>query len=458
MIQENAKQSDAVETDARPSGATRTHWQGMLLGLVLFAIGLALTRYISKNPWQQPDADIHEYYQYALAFWTHQPLFHSLPTEYPPLSLAPFSLTLIPNPGGSHASFVLWMGIIAVLGYLWLVRVAGLRSAVAYACYLLLGATATVLARYDLVPALVTLGALLAARRRGFMLAYALLAAGVLLKLYPIFLLPPLVIAHWQSVAPEADRDIIAAVLLRLRGSVRARVSGALLRVAAGCALFVGLMAGVFLLAYALNPTGTLSEFQFAGYRPIQIESTPATILWLSTHLHFGATIVKSYNSFNYVGQLSGMLEPLSTLALVAGCLWVYWRQARDRLSIERAFLATLGVVLVSNKLFSPQYLMWIIPFAALVDGLDGFWLAIALLTTLDFPVFYRLVPSFWQFTYHHKLFDVLMLDLLIRNALLTYVTLRAVLRTGPAPDISVQARRAIALVRRGQPRPSALR
>lgn len=459
MVQENAEQSGAADINAMPPGGTRARWPGTLAGLILFAAGLVLARFFETSIWKLPDADIHEYYSYALAFWTHQPLLHALPAEYPPLALAPFSLTLIPNPGGSHASFVLWMGVIALVGYAWLARVAGLRAASAYACYLLLGATATVVARFDLVPALVTFGALVAARRRRFVLAYALLAAGVLLKLYPVFLLPPLVIAHWQCVAPEPDRDIIAALSRRFHGSAgTARVSGVLARIAAGCAVFAALVAGVFALAYVLSPTGTLSEFQFAGYRPIQIESTPATILWIASHLHVPATIIKTFNSYNLVGPLSGVVEPLSTLALVAGCLWVYWRQSRGHLSLDRAFLATLCVVLVTNKLFSPQYVIWVIPFAALVDGLDAFWLAIALLTTLDFPVFYRLVPQFWEFSFRHKLFDVFMLNLLLRNGLLVYVTLRAILRTSPAPDLVARAGRIVPALRPARPRASTRR
>ena len=462
MIQDDAKPDRAGNIAATPEAARQeaaprraARWLLMLLGLIFFAAGMALARHISINVWKQRDADVSEYYRYALAFWTHQPLFHSLPTEYPPLSIAPFTLTLLHAlPGDAHDTFAFWMAIIALLGYVWIARVAGQRSAIAFALYLLLGSTATLLARFDLVPALVTFGALLAARRRRFTLAYALLAVGVLLKLYPIFLLPPVAIAHWQSLAPEADRDVVAALVRR----VRARTSGAVwplpaavTRIAAGCAVFVALVAGVFALTYMLNPAGTLSEFQFAGYRPIQIESTPATLLWIGSHLHVPAQIVRTYQSYNYVGPLGVVLMPLSTLALVAGCLWVYWRHARRRFGLDRAFLATLCVVLVTNKLFSPQYLIWVIPFAALVDGLDIFWLAIALLTTLDFPVLYQLVPHFWMFSFRHKLFDVLMFDLFLRNGLLCYVTLRTILRTRPTPDLSTRLTRFTSLLRRSR-------
>lgn len=437
-----------VEQARRESSA---HWRWTVLGLALFALGMAINSYLTTYIWKEPNGDVNEYFHYAQAFWTHQPLFHSLPVEYPPLSIVPFSLTVLPpTSDGFHVVFGLWMAVLALLGYLWMVRVGGQRSAIAYACYLLLGTTATLLARFDLVPALVTLGALLAAQRRRFTLAYVLLAVGVLLKLYPVFLLPPVMIAHWQSLASAADRDVVTALLRRLRGHVAGaadRLAPILARIALGCVVFIVVVGAVFGLAYALNPTGTISEFQFATYRPIQLESTPATLLWIGSHLGFPAGFEKTFQSWNYVGQLGGILMPLSTIALVAGCLWAYWRQARGRLSLDRAFFATLCVVIATNKLFSPQYIIWVIPFAALVEGLDIFWLAIALLTTLDFPVFYQLVPHFWMFNYHHKLFDILMFDLLLRNGLFVYVTLRALVRRGPALGLGGQLSRFASLL-----------
>lgn len=466
VIQDDAKRGATDETatwgatqtppekphpEQPPRGESSAQWRWTLLGLALFALGMAISRYIATYIWKMPDGDVNEYFSYAQAFWTHQPLFHSLPVEYPPLSIVPFSLTVLPPiSSGFHTVFGLWMAVIALLGYVWLARLGGQRSAIAYACYLLLGTAATLLARFDLVPALVTLGALLAAQRRRFTLAYVLLALGVLLKLYPIFLVPPVMIAHWQSLASAADRDMVAALLRRLRG----RVAGAadhlapiLARIALGGGVFIVVVGAVFGLAYVLNPAGTISEFQFATYRPIQLESTPATLMWIGSHLGIPANFEKTYQSWNYVGQLGGILMPLSTVALVAGCLWAYWRQARGQLSLDRAFLATLCVVIVTNKLFSPQYIIWVIPFAALVEGLDFFWLAIALLTTLDFPVFYQLVPHFWLFNDHHKLFDVLMFDLLLRNGLFVYVALRALMRRGPALGIAGQLSRFASLL-----------
>jgi hypothetical protein len=115
-------------------------------------------------------------------------------------------------------------------------------------------------------------------------------------------------------------------------------------------------------------------------------------------------------------------------VALAGGCLWVYWRFARGRLSLAQAFLAVLGVVVVANKIFSPQYLIWITPFVAEAFGFDGLWLMICALTTLIFPYLYGLRNPIQTVTYNWAFMPVVA----IRNILLLSFTLRAILSAGP--------------------------
>src|SRR6185312_7752158 len=149
-------------------------------------------------------------------------------------------------------------------------------------------------------------------------------------------------------------------------------------RLAAGVGLCAGIVALGFWTAFAINPNGALSGFNYASARPLQIESTLATLLGIPAHPDY------SFVSLNYVGPLDMVLKPLSMLALLALCLLVYWRQARGRLTVGQAFVACLCAVLATNKIFSPQYLIWLLPVVAAVEGFDIFWLAICILTTLD--------------------------------------------------------------------------
>jgi hypothetical protein len=147
-----------------------------------------------------------------------------------------------------------------------------------------------------------------------------------------------------------------------------------------------------------------------------------------------------SFVSLNLVGPLAGALKQISLLALIAGCLLVYWRQARGRLTIGQAMLACLCAVMVTNKIFSPQYVIWVLPIVAAVEGFDLIWIAIGILTTLDFPIVYGLRAPIWESPYSWQFMPVIA----IRNGLLLYATLRAILRskrkTSPATETSPQS------------------
>ncbi len=402
----------------------RIRWLVGLAEVALLALALVAMRSIMVATTRLPNGDVVEYHTYALNFWTGHPLFASLPVEYPPLAILPFSLTLAPPLPAFESVFSWWAAAAVIVGYLGFRRFADRKRAIAYAVYLIIGSAGTLVARFDIFPALVTLGALWAAQRRHYATAYLLLALGVLLKLYPIFLAPLPLIAQWQTLrATAGDHAMPASASRRDRwlGWLR---SPATRRTAEGAAIFVGAVGLGFALAFMLDPSGALTEFTYAGARPLQVESTPATILWLGTIFGLPAHPDFSFVSLNYVGQLDVVLKPLSTVALAAGCLWVYWRFARGRFALAQAFLATLGVVVVANKIFSPQYLIWMTPFVAEVYGFDGLWLVICALTTLIFPYLYAVRNPILTVTYNWVFMPVVA----IRNILLLSFTLRAIL------------------------------
>ncbi|HKS69846.1 MAG TPA: glycosyltransferase 87 family protein [Ktedonobacterales bacterium] len=489
----------ASEGCSRPSGGRTWRWALRALEYAALAALLLSTLWLSAR-WLLPNGDVDEYRQYALAFWTQRPLLHALPAEYPPLAIAPFTLTLLPPVEDYHLVFALWMAALTLLGYASFVRFAGRRRALIYILYLLLGAAATLLARFDIVPALVTLAALWATERRRFTAAYALVAAGALLKLYPAFLLPVVAIAHWQALcraaggpadesaptgvppqslpAQAGDRDSAADAAPRCMPSSPAlsaspsprrergpggedpssasssvpSVSSAVsalssplrpLRlissspVAGGVAFCVLLVAAGFAGSLALNTAGTLSAFRYAGLRPLQIESTPASVMWLGSLVGIPALPEYSFVSLNLSGPLDAWLRPLSAVALLAGVCFVYWRQARGRLSVGRAFLGCLCIVLVTNKIFSPQYLIWVLPVVAAVEGFDVLWVAICLLTWLDFPMIYQTRHPILTVPYNPLFLPVVAL----RNGVLLWVTARVIMRRG-APQSESGARR----------------
>jgi hypothetical protein len=325
--------------------------------------------------WPNAHGDQSLYDRYAWDFWTGRSNgapFHALPAEYPLLALLPFSLTILPPLPDFVSVFAVWMLGLLVAIVLVVARRESPRVAEVLAVYVAVGAWGTVLGRYDLVPAAVTVAALWAARGRRFGTAYALLAAGALLKLYPALLVPVVAIEQYRSLG---------------RSPLRSRPPRAVL---AGVGLFCLLTAAGFAVAFLLDPAGWLGPFTYNARRPFQVESVPATLLWLSGFLGFPVSPDKSFGSDNLVGLLDRAIGLAAEAVLVAGLLWVYGSQAAGRLRVTTAFAASLLVVLCAGRVLSPQYLIWVLPLVAIVQRrFDGLWLAICVLTTLVFPLGY---------------------------------------------------------------------
>ena len=417
------------------SGKARPAMLALATEVALLVVALWLAGHVivlTTHGAQIPNGDVKEYRSYALTFWTVAPLFRHLPVEYPPLAIFPFTLTLLPPLPDAVDVFAVWMSAFVVMAYLWMRRTFSREQAIAFVVLLLVGANSTVLARFDLFPALATLGALWALRDRRFTLAYGLLAVGILLKLYPLFLVPIVAIEQWRvlrAIAPQHAHAArrAAGIADRLRQAWRAAraeaATEAARQTALGLLLCAALVGAAFAAAALLSPSGAFSGFTYESSRPLQIESVPASVLWLSTLVGSHAHAVYTFESLNLVGPLDAVLGPLAEVALVAGCLYVYWLQSRGRLDVARAMLACLCVVLVANKVFSPQYLIWVFPLIALAEGVDWCWLAIGALTTVIYPFLYfdhlRItdVAADWRF----------LPVVALRNALLVLATVRAI-------------------------------
>src|SRR5260370_32929265 len=124
---------------------------------------------------------------------------HSLPHEYPLLTIIPFTLVAFVTPKWYFVAFALMMAGIAGALYFLLKRYRSTGAALAFAFYLVIGSWATAVARCDLIPAALTIGALILARRAKWKWAFALLALATLLKFYALVLILPIFIAQQKQ-------------------------------------------------------------------------------------------------------------------------------------------------------------------------------------------------------------------------------------------------------------------
>jgi len=321
-----------------------------------------------------------------------------LPIEYPPLTLVPFSLALLAPFPYYQLAFALLMSLFSVLIY-WLLLSYGPRgAALIFALYLFIGALATAEGRFDLIPAALTLLCLIAAERKHWTAAYVALAFGVLIKLYPLLLLPALFMAEQQVRArfrfPSKSLSLTSApkeVIYTLLGATYWYRKNLL--------IFLGIVFSVTGAFALLNFQGaTISQLQYFVQRPIQIEAIGSTLLWLANGFGFPLHVISMYGSLNSQSDLSGLVSLISIGIFGVGCLYIFSLQWRGKIDISQASIAMLLLFIATGKVFSPQYLIWLMPLLAYVGAFDIFWLiswgAISLLTTYTYMFLYSRISS----------------------------------------------------------------
>lgn len=353
-----------------------------------------------------------------------QPPFHMLPLEYPPLTLAIFSLALFAALPYYQAVFAVLMALTSVLIYWLLLRYGPRGSALAFAFYLLIGAWALALERFDLVPASLTLLCLIAAERKFWKFAYIALAFGFLLKIYPILFLPALFIGEQQ----DAQRFHIPLKSLALK-----TFPGELWRTIQGLPhwrwnntlLFFGILVGVTGLFALLDFQGAvMSQLNYFANRPLHVEATGSTLLWLGTLIGFPVHIVSSFGSINMTSPLIGIIAIVFETLFVLGYAFTIFQQWRGNLDVVQACIALLLVFIATGKVFSPQYLIWVIPLLAYSGAFSSRWLvawsSVSLLTILIYPYLYTRVIDVVKTPYFPGFIQIVT----ARNAVFTLLTL----------------------------------
>ena len=310
------------------------------------------------------------------------------PFEYPPLALVPIALArFVPSPQsvdlGTFAArlLVLNTALAAVAFTLvaWLAaqnrRDAWRSAATAGATFALGGVLlgALVVWRYDILAAVLTVGALALLVGGRPTLAGLALGAAVAAKLY---------------AAPLAVL-FIGWHLARREWSAAARFTAGFTAVGvAAFALFVVPRLDPTFLSYQLD-------------RGLQVESVPAGIVGLAHLLGVDAITSTGFGSVQVESALTGtLLAAFGWLAPIAVGLVVLaglarLRQGRDGgldmvPTLAALAAATLLAVITTNKALSPQYLIWLLPFVPMLSaGPRHLMLAAIALTVLVFPILY---------------------------------------------------------------------
>jgi hypothetical protein len=311
--------------------------------------------------------------------------YRDVTIEYPPGALPAFVVpSLIVGDGRSISDYDRVFGVLmaicgaALVGLVALTLVrdgAGTLRLVAgcgIAALAPLALGSVLLTRFDLWPAVLSVGALAALVSMRERLAFGVLGLGVAAKIYPLVLLPLFVVWTW-----------------RRRGRRRTAEGLGI------CALVVAACSLPFL---AISPHGTWDSALRQLSRPLQIETLGSGFL-LAAHQAFGLGITErnGYGSQNLVGRLPDTLSLVQAaieLVVIVG-VWIWFaRGPADNGRLFRASAASVCAFMIFGKVLSPQFLVWLVPLVALVRGRRGLASGLSLvgalvLTQLWFPYRY---------------------------------------------------------------------
>lgn len=320
--------------------------------------------------------------------------YRDIDVEYPPGALPLFLLPAILT-DTSHAYRVVFKALMVLaiaalaLGVKGLTGGKGARSVIVIVLIAVLGSVA--LTRFDVVPAALTIAALVFFVRARWGVGAVVLGLAVATKLYPAVLLP-LAVVYAARRAGARMAVVVAAIPLAV--------------VALAYAPFVVISAG-----------GVKASLDAQFLRPLEVESFGGSIL-AAAHRFFGYRLPSQSVYYEFPFHKADLIGDVTAGILLAVLLVLWARFARsgcDTRSLVRFSAAAVAVALAFGKVFSPQYLLWLVPLVPLVPRARGVWAGIqlagaSLITALVFP-------RHWE-TLKYELGGAEVAAILVRNLL----------------------------------------
>ena len=313
--------------------------------------------------------------------------------EYPPLALAAFSLPRIfaSTPSSYTIAFAAEMLLLELLG---LVLIYGFTrrlkqspwAALSVYTLALLAIGPIIGERYDVMPAVMVLGAIYAFSSGRYSLAWVVLGLATMTKVYPAVIVPIFALSYVHR------RDYRA--------------------LARGLGVYALTTAAVALPVLILSPGGLWHSYSYHLARGLHSESSYASLLLMGQTLGLGSVeMVFGYGSVNVASSAARVLANVSPFLMALGLFMVYRAYVRkkapgivasDDLSLTKmpepyvlnfSLLAIL-VFMMTSKVLSPQFILWLFPLVPLVIGRWRavswlLFLLIAVLTRYIFPWHY---------------------------------------------------------------------
>jgi uncharacterized membrane protein len=282
--------------------------------------------------------------------------------EYPPLAQPLFVIVrLLPGPFATSFKWTMALcGAAALVLLVLAIRASFLRRAVAAAVVavspLIVGPV--FLNTYDLFPALLTIAAVLAFLHGRERTTYVLLALAVAAKVFPLVLLPIVLVESWERGGRDAIRRSLA--------------------------WFAGVLVLVHLPFAVMGPGGLRFSYWVQLRRGLETESLGGGLLLVLDRLGLHSVTLqdKAPGSRDAVGALPDALAVVSSLVVVAAALYVAWLYLRGHRDRVLACAAAVTAFVAFNKVLSPQYVVWLLPLVPAVGFVASGVLVVVLALT----------------------------------------------------------------------------
>lgn len=340
------------------------------------------------------ERDFHISYFYSSMILLGKLPYLDFAVEYPPLVLMFMTLPrLVATAPDAYAqAFSIQMMLFDLLG-LFIIAALSRRlnltlwKTLAIYTMALLAIGPIITIRHDIIPAIIVLLALYTFMRGNHKISWSLLAVGMMTKIYPAIIAPIFLLYYLHR---HQYRHIITGVVT-----------------------FVITTAIIVVPPLLLSPEGFWHSLTYHAQRGLQIESTYASFLLMGQI--FGLTSVEfeySFGSTNVASPLADILAKVSPLVLLFSLAVVYWffYKSQGERSVDQKALSPIAqpdvariinysllailVFMITNKVLSLQFIIWLFPLMPLVCG---YWrrtswlmfIMIGLMTYFVYPKYY---------------------------------------------------------------------
>jgi uncharacterized membrane protein len=347
----------------------------LMLGIIILVV--------FQTFYKTPYSPVMVYLNYASQIFSGYIPYRDFSLEYPPLALVFFLIPRIFTTQWQTFSWIFQVEVLifTILG-LWITYKIALKLGKA-PWKLVLPYLGGILVigpilgqQYDIFPAVMLLLSMYYFWLGKTRTSWLWLAMGVMTKLYPAILIPVYLIIYWRN------RQFSALVT----GLITLLIS---------CLVLLS----PFLVT---GPTNLMSLINYHSQRGLQIESTYSAFLMLAGKLGLTKVYLDfSFGSWNLAGPAANFFSRFSAsiqaLVLLATYVFIWTRVKAGKSQFSRLgayVLLLLAVLLCTSKVFSPQYIIWLLPALPLVLTYwkIPIWTVFAItgiLTYLVFPVYY---------------------------------------------------------------------